>query len=75
MADLNMDPMKIVGFEGLYGMLLMVFVMMPIAYFLPGKEGRGLHENSLDTIEMVKNSKTLQAVLGIDMFALLAYNM
>jgi hypothetical protein len=75
MADLAMDPMKIVGFEGVFGTVLMVCVMMPIAYFLPGEEGTGLHENTLDTLEMIKNSSALQAVLLIDMFALLAYNM
>ncbi|GBF91089.1 hypothetical protein Rsub_04758 [Raphidocelis subcapitata] len=74
MADLAMDPMKIVGFEGVFGTLLMVFVMLPIAYFLPGGEGTGLHENTLDTLTMIKNSGSLKAVLLIDMFALLAYN-
>jgi hypothetical protein len=118
-----MDPMKIVGFEGVFGTVLMVCVMMPIAYFLPGGEGTGLHEvggwgvgltgvtlavaaasqqlanfnctndqrtansstppththtprqNSIDTLVMIKNSGALQAVLLIDMFALLLYNM
>jgi hypothetical protein len=70
-----MDPMKIVGFEGVFGSILMIFVMMPTAYFLPGGEGTGLHENTFDTFAMIKNSGTLQAVLLIDMFALLAYNM
>ncbi|KAI8468404.1 MAG: hypothetical protein J3K34DRAFT_11376 [Monoraphidium minutum] len=74
MADLDMDPMKIVGFEGVFGTLFMVFIMLPAAYFLPGPEGVGLHENSLDTLAMIRNSGSLQAVLGVDMFALLAYN-
>jgi hypothetical protein len=49
--------------------------MLPLAYFLPGGEGTGLHENTLDTLAMIKNSGSLRAVLLIDMFALLAYNM
>lgn len=75
MADMNMDPMKIVGFEGVFGSLMMIFVMLPIAYFLPGPEGVGLHENTLDTLAMIRNSRALQGVLLTDMFALLAYNM
>ena len=75
MADLNMDPMKIVGFEGLFGSALMICVMLPLAQLLPGPEGKGLHEDSFDTLAMIRNSGTLKAVLGVDMFALLAYNM
>ncbi|WIA30810.1 hypothetical protein OEZ86_000868 [Tetradesmus obliquus] len=75
MADLAMDPMKIVGFEGLFGSFFMLAILLPLAYVLPGPEGLGLHENTLDTLAMIKSSKGLQTVLGIDMFALLAYNM
>lgn len=75
MADLAMAPLKIVGFEGVFGSIMMFGVLLPIAYYLPGPEGYGLHENSLDTLAMIKSSKGLQIVLGVDMFALLAYNM
>jgi hypothetical protein len=34
-----MDPLKIVGFEGVFGSVMMIGVMMPIAYFLPGGGG------------------------------------
>eukprot|EP00878_Enallax_costatus_P024022 GHUV01025609.1.p1 GENE.GHUV01025609.1~~GHUV01025609.1.p1 ORF type:complete len:363 (+),score=95.68 GHUV01025609.1:179-1267(+) len=75
MADLAMEPLKIVGFEGIFGSIFMIFLLLPVAYFLPGPEGLGLHENTLDTLHMIKSSKGLQIVLGVDMFALLAYNM
>eukprot|EP00775_Hariotina_reticulata_P005859 gene5859-6100_t len=75
MADLAMEPLKIVGFEGVFGTVFMLFILLPIAYFLPGPEGLGLHENTLDTLAMIRSSKGLQVVLGVDMFALLAYNM
>ncbi|KIZ00286.1 hypothetical protein MNEG_7674 [Monoraphidium neglectum] len=75
MADLDMDPLKIVGFEGVFGSVMMIGVMMPIAYFLPGEEGTGLHEDSLDSLVMIKNSTALQGVLGTDMLALLLYNL
>ena len=50
MAELNIMPMKIVGYEGVFGMLFMVTIMMPMAYFLPGVEGEGLHEDTLHTL-------------------------
>ena len=49
MSDMNIMPMTIVGYEGMMGVILMLVVMMPIAYFLPGEEGQGLHENTLHT--------------------------
>lgn len=60
MADLAMAPLKIVGFEGVFGSLMMLGVLLPAAYFLPGPEGYGLHENTLDTLAMIKSSKGLQ---------------
>ena len=74
MADLDMDPMKIVGFEGVFGTAMMLFILLPAAYFLPGPEGYGLHEDTIDTLHMIGSSKGLQIVLAVDMFALLSYN-
>lgn len=75
MADLDIPGVKIVGYEGVFGTIMMLGVMMPIAYFLPGPEGEGIHENTLDTLTMIGNSKALQTILAIDMAALLLYNM
>jgi hypothetical protein len=74
MADLNMEPLKIVGYEGLYGSALMLLVLLPLAQALPGPEGLGLHEDSRETLEMIRASAPLRAVLGVDMAALLLYN-
>eukprot|EP00879_Flechtneria_rotunda_P007740 GHRR01008113.1.p1 GENE.GHRR01008113.1~~GHRR01008113.1.p1 ORF type:complete len:344 (+),score=105.70 GHRR01008113.1:147-1178(+) len=74
MADLAMEPLKIVGFEGVFGSIFMLCLLLPIAYYLPGPEGYGLHENTLDTVEMIKNTRSLQIVLSVQLFALLAYN-
>jgi hypothetical protein len=74
MADLAMDPLKIVGFEGLYGSALMLLVLLPLAQVLPGPEGLGFHEDSVDTLAMIRGSPALALVLGVDMAALLLYN-
>lgn len=74
MADLAIDPVRIVGYEGLYGAVFMVGLLLPVAYFLPGPEGRGLHEDTLDTLAMLRHSPTLLTIILVDMGALLAYN-
>lgn len=74
MADLSMDPLMIVGFEGVYGSALMLGVLLPLAQVLPGPEGLGFHEDSVDTLRMIRGSPTLATVLAVDMAALLLYN-
>ena len=38
MADLAIPPLKIVGYEGLFGSLMMVGIMLPMVQHLPGKD-------------------------------------
>lgn len=74
MADLNIEPLKIVGYEGLFGVLTMVFVMLPAVYFLPGNDAGGREENTLDTLTMIWNTPALSTIIIGDMFALMMYN-
>eukprot|EP00891_Asterochloris_glomerata_P001583 jgi/Astpho2/1583/Aster-07912 len=74
MADLDVAPLKIVGYEGLFGSIVMMAVMLPAVYFVNGHEGDGLHEDTLDTLHMITHSKPIAVILLIDMLALLAYN-
>ncbi len=41
---------QIVGWEGVFGVVGTLGIMAPVAYFLPGDEGEGVHENILDTV-------------------------
>ena len=52
MADMNVAPLKIVGVEGLFGSLIMILLVLPVVQFLPGADGKGLHEDSLDTLHV-----------------------
>lgn len=74
MADMDIAPMKIVGYEGVFGMVGTLLIMAPIAYYLKGTEGQGVHEDIVDTWVMISNSRQLQVILLIDMVALLLYN-
>lgn len=74
MADLYIPPLKIVGYEGLFGSIAMVGVMLPLVQWLPGQDGQGIHEDSLDTLTMIRSTPVLMILLLTDMAALLAYN-
>eukprot|EP00955_Chlamydomonas_euryale_P116887 366444-Chlamydomonas_euryale.AAC.8 len=50
MADMNVAPMKIVGYEGLYGSAICLMIMAPLCYFVTGNEGEGIHEDMIDTL-------------------------
>ena len=50
MADMSVAPLKIVGVEGVFGSLIMILVLLPLVSVLPGQDGAGLHENTLDTL-------------------------
>lgn len=52
MADLAIPALQIVGWEGIFGTAIMVFILLPIVYFLPGTDGGGLHENSIETLHV-----------------------
>jgi drug/metabolite transporter (DMT)-like permease len=74
LADLRMAPLQVVGFEGLYGMLLMVFAVCPAIFFLPGSDVGGKLENSLDSIELIKSSKPILILCVCQACAMLMYN-
>lgn len=65
---------QVVGFEGLYGMILMFAVVLPAVYFLPGGDVGGKQENSLDSIELIKTSTVVDFIVIGQMFAMLMYN-
>ncbi|KAL3147971.1 hypothetical protein ABBQ38_014266 [Trebouxia sp. C0009 RCD-2024] len=74
MADLHIEPLKIVGYEGVFGSIAMITVLLPLVSLIKGHDGDGLHENSLDTLHMIFHSRPIAIVLLIDMVALLMYN-
>ena len=52
MADLHIQPLKIVGYEGVFGSLAMILVLLPLVSLVKAHDGDGLHENSLDTLHV-----------------------
>merc|ERR1712187_177342 len=58
MKDVDLPSVQIIGFEGLWGILMMFLVVYPVLWLLPGSDG-GHAEDPIDTIVMLSNSGPL----------------
>lgn len=67
-------PLLLIGMEGMWGTLLCLFVVYPVAYYAPGID-HGSFENPYNTYIMFMTSPTIQHVFVIYFFSILAYNM
>ncbi|CAL5221472.1 g3669 [Coccomyxa viridis] len=77
MSHVGLAPLQVVGYEGLLGTIVLFGILMPIVYFIPGKDGQGLHEDSLETAYMIGHSEprwTIPVVLIANSMSLLLYN-
>ena len=72
--DMNTHPLQLVGLKGFWGFVLCSSICLPAVQFLPGNEGNGVHEDLLDTFEMMKNSPILLAFVILYVFFILFYN-
>ena len=54
----------LVGMEGVYGTVLPTALVLPVAYFIPGKDAGSL-ENTLDSLDLIKSSTSIQVVIEL----------
>lgn len=66
-------PLLLIGMEGLWGTIICLFILYPIAYFTPGPD-HGSFENPFNTIAMLSNSRAVQLMFVAYFFAVFAYN-
>jgi len=59
--------------EGLWGLLICVCIMYPVAYYYPG-EDHGSFENPFNTWVMLSNSLSVQLMFAVYFIAILLYN-
>lgn len=52
LSELSIAPLKVVGYEGLFGVLFQVLIILPAAQLLPGPDGHGVHENTVETFHV-----------------------
>ncbi len=69
----NLQPLKIVGMEGIWGIIMMSLIVLPILYFIPGNDD-GSCENFIDALYQIKNSHQLISLIIAYVFAVAGYN-
>lgn len=52
MSHVGLAPLQVVGYEGVLGCIALA-ILLTIVQYIPGTDGEGLHEDSLDSIHMV----------------------
>jgi hypothetical protein len=72
--DIPSPPLLLIGMEGLWGTVLCLFIMYPLAYFLPGDD-HGSYEDVFNTWQMFLSSSTIQVSFVIYFFTIFAYNL
>lgn len=55
MKDVNLPAVEIIGYEGIWGVLMMVVLVYPALWFIPGPD-HGHQEDLVDTLVMFYNS-------------------
>jgi len=60
MKDVDLPAVQIIGFEGFWGLLMMMAIVYPLLWALPGDDG-GHVEDPIDTAVMLSNSLPLMA--------------
>ncbi|GJQ13292.1 hypothetical protein GpartN1_g5083.t1 [Galdieria partita] len=71
--DLNMPSIRVVTYEGLFGVAMMLLLVFPLAYWIPGQDSGSL-ENILDSFIMIEHSWVLQGILLMDVSCMLFFN-
>mmetsp|Transcript_11356 Transcript_11356/g.21437 ORF Transcript_11356/g.21437 Transcript_11356/m.21437 type:complete len:407 (+) Transcript_11356:72-1292(+) len=73
MKDVDLPAVEIIGYEGLWGILMMIFVVYPVLWFLPGPD-HGHAEDIVDTLTLVQNSPQLMCVVAIYLISCGTFN-
>ena len=78
LKDLDMPAMRVVGYEGVWGTLAMIFIACPLAYVLPGSDYSTMKHNSLentiDSFICLASDKMLICAVALFCLAVFLYN-
>lgn len=74
MKEVDLEAMEVIGYEGMWGLLAMVLVVLPVLYILPGADS-GSQENTFDSFVMLENSGQLFGSWVLLFLSCLIYNL
>jgi drug/metabolite transporter (DMT)-like permease len=69
----NAPPLVVIGCEGLWGTILTLILVYPLAYYLPGQDN-GHFEDPFDAIMMIQNSHLLKLLVVFFVLTVTVYN-
>jgi hypothetical protein len=69
----NFHPLVVVGGEGLWGIVVMCALVLPVVYFIPGSDD-GHYENAIDGLVMIGHNMTLLALVLLYWLSIAFYN-
>jgi len=72
--DIPAPPLLLIGMEGVWGSVLCLLVVYPLAYYLPGDD-HGSYEHFGNTMAMILNTKSIQIMFGVYFVAIFGYNL
>jgi len=72
-AEAMVPPLLLISMEGLWGGFFCLFVLYPLAYYIPGDD-HGSYENPFNTWYIIQNSSAIQVVFVVYFFTILLYN-
>ncbi|XP_060601901.1 solute carrier family 35 member F6-like [Ruditapes philippinarum] len=70
----SIHTLHFVGLKGIYGFVLMTFVILPALYFIPGDNINGSFENSIDALYQISNSPQLLSFCVLYIIGVAVYN-
>eukprot|EP00927_Polykrikos_kofoidii_P081710 TRINITY_DN7945_c0_g1_i2.p1 TRINITY_DN7945_c0_g1~~TRINITY_DN7945_c0_g1_i2.p1 ORF type:complete len:391 (-),score=51.13 TRINITY_DN7945_c0_g1_i2:547-1719(-) len=73
LKDVDLADIKIIGYEGIWGILAMILIVFPMFLFLPGTDN-GCQEDPVDALYMIWNNTNLQLVILIFLLSCATYN-
>ena len=78
MKNLTLPPLKIVAFEGIFGLIMTLLIACPFGYFMPGSDYSPMAHNSLentyDSFVCMFNSWGIMGIMVIFAVAVLGLN-
>jgi drug/metabolite transporter (DMT)-like permease len=72
--DIPAPPLLLIGMEGLWGSVLCLLIVYPIAYYTPGDD-HGSFEHFGNTWAMISNTPTIQYMFIVYFIAIFGYNL
>jgi hypothetical protein len=66
-------PLNVVGMEGIFGMFVMLFFVLPALYFVP-VTNENFHDDLWDALVQISNSSSLLALVLVYLFSISVYN-